>query len=281
MATFTQTQKKKRNGFVALLIAILLVAAALFYVVYCGEMAKSSYLENADFATALGQALDKRVRSVSADDLAKVRYLQVTNDGEHCSVFLGYDDFMEQYDKYMAQVDAAEAAEANGEEVPEVTEQHPQIFAKSAQFDVKKDAVITLDDVKYFTNAEVVNISGATVDSALLGTFKNLEEGYFGSCGITDVSALATLDLTKIKELNLSGNNITDWSPLEAIAEKVIINSGYTIGDDGNGGYTLIPMETTLKDQMEEDAKAAEEAAKAEEETTEETTEETAEETAE
>ena len=35
-------------------------------------------------------------------------------------------------------------------------------------------------------------------------------------------------------------------------------------GDDGNGGYTLIPMETTLKDQMEADAKAAEEKAKAE-----------------
>ena len=261
MATFTQTQKKKRNGFVALLIAILLVAAAVFYVVYCGEMAKSSYLENADFATALGEALDKRVRSVSTDDLANVRYLQVTNDGEYCSVFLGYDDFMEQYDKYMVQVDAAEVAEEAGEEVPEITEEHPQIFAKSAMFDVKKDETINLDDIKYFTNAEVVNISSANVDSSLLGSFKNLEEGYFYNCGITDVSAFASLDLTKIKELNLSGNNITDWTALESIADKVIVNSGYTIGDDGNGGYTLIPMETTLKDQMEEEAKAAEEAA--------------------
>ena len=284
MANLTGSQKKKRSGFVALLIAILVVAAAIFYVVFSGEMAKSTLLENQDFATALGDALGKYPRSISEEDLAAVKYVEIYSDGTNCGVYLGYDDFVAQYDKYMAQVDAAEKAEEAGEEeIPEITEKHPVDLAKAGVFVVDAEA-LTLNDVKYFTGAEIVNFTGFNIDSSVISSFKNLKEGYFSANGLTDVSAFSELDLTKIEELSFMSNSISDWSPLESIADKVeIINYGFQMTEDGQ--YTVVPQTMTLAEKLEADAKAAEEAAKAEEEAqteevaTEETTEEAAEET--
>ena len=274
MANFTSSQKKKRTGFVVLLIAILVVAAAIFYVVFSGEMAKSTLLENQDFATALGDALGKYPRSITEEDLAEVKYVEIYNDGTNCGVYLGYDDFVAQYDKYMAQVDAAEEAEKAGEEeIPEVTEKHPVELAKAGVFEVDAET-LSLNDVKYFTGAQIVNFTGFDIDSSVISSFKNLKEGYFSANGLTDVSAFSELDLTKIEELSFMSNNITDWSPLESISDKVeIISYGLQMTEDGQ--YTVVPQTMTLTEKLEADAKAAEEAAKAEEEkAAEETTEE-------
>lgn len=279
MANLTGTQKKKRNQFAALLVAIVVVLAAIFYVVFSAFMAKSAFLENQDFASALSQAFGKSARSVSAEDMAKVKYVEIANDGENGSVFLGYEDFIEQYDKYIAEVEAAQAAEEAGEEVPEIKAEHPVSLAKSGTFEA--DEEITLNDVKYFTGAEVISLTSVGVDAEALGQFGNVKKAYFSYCGI-DNEAVATLaeglNLEQVEELVFMGSSVDDWSPLESISDKVTIQSyGLQMTEDGQ--YTVVPQEQTLTEYLEAkaeaEAKAAEEA-KAEAETTPEAEAETA-----
>ena len=257
MANLTATQKKKRNSFVALLVGIVVVLAAIVFVVYSGVMAKSAFIDNQDFATALSEVFGKSARSVSEEDLANVKYFELYHDSESdmCAIAIGGDDFVAKYNE-------ATADEEN-------TDTSYYDLAKTATFEADDD--MTFDEIKYFTGAEILNVNSVEIkDASVLANFKNLRKAYLTSCGLTDVSAFASLDLTKIEELNLSGNNITDWTALEAIADKVIVSSSYSVemGDDGN--YTLVPMEVTLADQMAQEAEAETEA-----------TEETAEETVE
>ncbi len=263
MANLTASQKKKRNTFVALLIGIILVLGLIAYVLYSNAMSKSAYLENQDFVAALSEVYGERARSVSAEDLQKAKYVEIAHDTEAdtCSVAIGFDDFMEKYNDVLAKSDAGE----------EITDTSYVELIKSAVFEA--DDELVLGDIKYFTGAEVVSLNGVNIgDNAILGQFKNLKRGYFSSCGITDVSAFASLDLTKIEELNFTGNTIEDWTALESIADKVIVSSSYGVemGEDGN--YTLVPMEVTLADQMAEAEAEAE--GEAEGETAEEVTEE-------
>ncbi|MBR2021657.1 MAG: hypothetical protein IJ939_04395, partial [Clostridia bacterium] len=122
MANLTGTQKKKRNQFIALLVAIVVVLAAIFYVVYSAYMAKSAFLENDDFATALSEAYGKAARSVSKEDLSAVKYLEVFNDGQMGAVGFGDSEFAKDYERYLEELEFAEIAEeAQATEIPEVT----------------------------------------------------------------------------------------------------------------------------------------------------------------
>ena len=267
MARLTGTQKKKRNQFIALLVAIVVVLAAIFYVAYSAFMAQSAFLASDDFATALGSAFGKSVRSVSAEDLAAVKYVELYNDGENASVYLGYDDFVEQYNKYVAEVEAAQAAEEAGETVPEIKAEHPVSLAKAGLFEGSED--LALSDVKYFTGAEIISVSGVALNGEDFGEMKNLTQGSFSSCDLDneDLAALASkLDLAKVEELSFMGNSIDDWSPLESISDKVTISSFYyTLSEDGT---SIVPVskEQTLTEYLAEKAAAEEEAAKAESE---------------
>lgn len=308
MAHLTGSQKKSRNKFIALLVAILVVAAAIFYVVYASVMAKSAYLENQDFATALATAFDKDARKVSQDDLSGVKYVEIYNDGSNTSVFLGYDNFVEQYKKYVAEVEArTEAEEAGAEELPEITTEHPAALAINGSFETDSDEELVLNDIKYFTGAEIVSFSGISFDAAAMSQYKNLKEASFTYCSLTneDLAAIAgSIDLTKIEKLTFMGNSIDDWSPVESISDKVTIASyGYTI--DENGQLAMTSNEQTLTEYLAAQAEAenaenetaeeseteetveesteevSEEAVEGTEETTEETTEEVTEETTE
>ena len=264
MANLTGTQKKKRNQFVALLVAILVVAAAIFYVVFSAYMAKSGYMANQDFATALSDALGKPARSIKTDDLEAVKYVEVYNDGQNASVYLGYEDFVEQFDKYTAEVDAAAAAEEAGEEVPEITTEHPVSLAKYGFFEGANE--LTIDDIKYFTGAEILSLSNFDFDTSDLGTFANLRQASFTYCGLDndDLAALAkSINLEQVEELMFMGNSIDDWSPVESISDKVtIVSYGYTVNEEGQ--LEMVSNEQTLTEYLEEKAKAEEEAAKAE-----------------
>lgn len=295
MANLTGTQKKKRNQFIALLVAIVVVLAAIFYVAYSAFMAKSEFLASEDFATALGSAFGKSVRSVSQDDLAEIKYVELYNDGENGSIYFGYDDFVEQFKAYDAELKAAQAAEEAGEEIPEITAEHPVSLAKYGFFEGSDE--LALPDFRYFTGAEIISATNVLLDGEDFGELKNLTRASFTYCGLDndDLQAFAEkADLEKIEELIFLGNSIDDWSPVESISDKVTIQSyGYTISEDGQ--LEMVSNEQTLTEYLEEKAKAEEEAAKAEaeaeqsegaaeeatEEATEETTEEATEETAE
>lgn len=280
MANLTGTQKKKRNQFAALLVAIVVVLAAIFYVVFSAFMAKSAFLENQDFASALSEAYGKAARNVSKEDLAAVKYLEVFNDGQMGVVGFGDSEFAKDYERYLTELDAAEIAkEAGVEDVPEVT---PVDTSKlmHAQFDVDDEGLV-FDDIEYFTGVENVAFSSITFDAE---SFKgeNIKRANFSDCGLTneDLATIAkSLNLENVAELTFMGNSIDDWSPLESISDKVTIQSyGLQMTEDGQ--YTVVPQEQTLTEYLEAkaeaEAKAAEEEAKAEAETTPEAEAETA-----
>ena len=109
---------------------------------------------------------------------------------------------------------------------------------------------------------------------------KNLTHVFVTSCGLTEVTGLANLNAETLYEVNLTGNEITDWSPLDYVQDKVLVSSTYSVEQTEDGSYTLVPVEQTLADYYAEKAEEAEaeEAEGESEETVEEVTEEAAEE---
>ena len=103
MANLTASQKKSRNKFIALIIGIIIVAAACAYVIYGGVTAKSNLLENQNFAKALSEVTGKTPLAISENDLAAVKYLEMSYDStnKQYSLAVGYDDFMAEYTKQL------------------------------------------------------------------------------------------------------------------------------------------------------------------------------------
>ena len=282
MAHLTGTQKKERRNFIALLVAIVLVLAATLYVGYAAFMAKSAFLENQDFATALATAFDKSERSVSKDDLAAVKYMEFVNSGESASIYLGGDDFLAKYNEYSDEQEAIEVAKEQGLETTPTVE-FPVDLAKSGAFETGEDFA-TLKDLGYFTGIEVAYVAGIELDAETLANFKNIKEMTFDGCTISDEALAAfagAINKEAVEELVFSNPSIEDWAPLADISDKVTISSFYyTMDEEGN--FVPESSEQTLTEYLAEKAAAEEEAAKAEsEEATEETVEETTEENAE
>ncbi|MBQ7400324.1 MAG: hypothetical protein IJW06_07695 [Clostridia bacterium] len=263
MANLTGTQKKKRNQFIALIVAIVVVLAAIFYVVYSSFMAKSAFLANEDFATALATAFDKSARSISKEDLASAKYLEIINSGEVCGVAIGDGDFAVKYDKYVKELDAAEKAEEAGEEnVPQVVPLDTSSL-KYAEFEIDSKETFKFDDLKYFTGIENVAFSDVTFN---VNDFNgaNIKRANFSGCGLKneDLAAIAKkLNLEKVEELVFMGNAIDDWSPVESISDKVILQS-YGIQMTEDGQYTIVPSEETLTEYLKAQAEAEAEANK-------------------
>ncbi len=253
MAHLTASQKKSRNKFIALLIGIVIVAAAIVYVVYGGLTSTSPIMANQDFADALSEAFGKTEASITEEDMAQVKYLELSYDATNKAYMLavGYDDFIAAYDEYNEKVDNL----AEGETAPEATFTD---LAKMVTFEGDEES--DLSDVKFFTGVDTISLSSIPVTNEYIGTLTNLRKGYFYSCGITDVSGFANLDLTKIEELDLTGNTITDWTALNSISDKVIVANYYTVEADEEGKQTLVPVTQTLTQYNEEQAKAEEEA---------------------
>ncbi len=265
MAHLTASQKKSRNKFIALIIAMVVVAAATVYVIYSGLTTTSPIMANQDFADALSEAFGKTEASITEEDMAQVKYLELSYnpDYKQYQLALGYDDFVAAFDEYNEKVENL----AEGETAPEANFTD---LAKMVAFegDEKSD----LSDVKFFTGVDTISLSSIPVTNEYLASLTNLRNGYFYSCGITDVSGFANLDLAKIENLDFTGNNISDWTALNGIGDKVIVANYYTVEADEEGNQTLVPVTQTLTQFNEEQAKAEEEATETTE-GTEETTE--------
>lgn len=255
MAQLSGTQKKQKNTFIVLLIAIVVVLAAIAYVLYGGLTSKSALLDNQDFAAALSETLGKAPAFIGESELANVKYLAVSYDANEKSamVVTGGDEFVTRYEEYMAQVDAAAEDE-------EVTQPDLSAYVKMATFSSKE--VPTLDDVKYFTGLKRIELSGISVsDSSVFAGMTGLTSGLISGCGLTEVNGLAGLDAEAVDTLYVTGNSIEDWSGLDYIADKVIVNSYYTPGftEDGQLDFNNFQyVEQTLTELKEEEAARAE-----------------------
>ncbi len=256
MAKLTATQKKNRIKFTALLVAIVLVCAAIAFILFDGITSKSALFENQDFARGFAKALDKLAINLDYSDFENAKYLEIQYNSQtsEYSLSIGYDDFDAEYEKQVAASENTEETTTTEETVDLST------LVKSATF-VSKNP-ITHDDIRKFTGVKTLSLGGITLsDITFVENLKGLTRGYFNTCGITDISPFATLDLENIKELDFTGNEISDWSALESISDKVLVQNSYTIEVTEDGQYQLVPVRKTLKEYNEELAKAEQEKA--------------------
>ncbi len=250
MATLTGTQKKQKKSFIVMLIAIVLVAAAIAYVLFCGLSAKSSLFDNQKFAAALSQNIGKAPAFVKQEDLASVKYLSVMYDadGKQYSLLTGGSDFIDMYEDYNAKTEAGENTD----------DMEFSAFIKDTYFKgTEKDV---LDDIRYFTGLEMIELSGVKVtDSSVFAGMKDLVTANIYQSGITEVEGFTGLDAEKVDKITIMENGaVTDWSPLLYLQDKVIVNSYYTIEPDEEGNYTFVPVEQTLTEYLAEQEEAAE-----------------------
>ncbi len=305
MANLSGTQKKKQNQFIALVIAILVVVAAIAFVIV-GKYAFITF-SNDSFENVLASALDSKADFIPNSALKDVKYFEFYNDGTNLSVYLGDDDFLTKLaayeDEQKAIADAEEAknteieeakkaAEDAGEEfneeefvattvVPEATVEHPAEETKNAVGTSTK-AYEKLNDIKYFTSVKRMSVIGAEIDSASFKGLKNLTNATFDSCKFDSLDGFKALDLTKFESITFSNcTGINDWTPLESIADKVTVINYFPI-DLGNGNVQYYPMSYTLAEMLAEpEAEETETTDEATEDGAEENTEEVTEENSE
>lgn len=257
---------KKKNAFVAMVVAIVLVVAAIAYVVYDEVSSISKIFDNKDFSFAVSEMLGKAPAFVKQEDLDKIEYLELNYDEASKTAFiaLGDAEFVKLYNDYTA---AAEAGEDTSK-----FDIEDKFMSAVFEYDAKSGDL--LDDIKLFKNLDVISAAGvAFTDSSVFTGMTGLKEAYVANCGLTEVNGFANLDAENLKSLNLAGNDISDWSPLDYIKSKVIVKSYYTFIPTEDGTISFEDMtleEQTLeeyyKELAEQEEKEAEEAESSESE---------------
>jgi len=269
-----KTNKKKSNSVKLLVVAIVVVIAAIGFVVYDEWASHSALFESDKFATAVADALDTTPASLDEKKLSEIKYIELNYDADAKQYYVAVakDDFVDVFTEYIAKTDEG-AEDATLDIEGKFTD---------AVFELEEG--LALSDLKYFTGLEVISASNVPLnDSAVFANMKNLTHVYVSSCGLTEVNGLASLNAENVYEVNLAGNDIADWSALNYIEDKVIVSSTYSVEMTEDGNYTFVPVEQTLADYNAEQAEAEEETSEdtteeAVEEATEEATEETVEE---
>ena len=249
MAQLSGTQKKQQKTFVVLLVAIVVVLAAIAYIAYGELTAHSSLFEDQKFAEAIAKDLGKAPAFLKESDLAAVKYLGVSYDGsETVTVATGDDKFVDTYNEYVTKSEAGE----------DVSSYDFTKLVKTTTYTFKSEEAPVIDDLKLFTGVRNIDIAGIHVtDSSVFAGMTGFETASFMSCGLTEVAGFAGIDTEKLVKLTLTGNDIEDWSPLDAVADKVIVSSGYmlTPNEDGTVDFNnMTYTETTLTEHYAEQA---------------------------
>lgn len=249
MAQLSGSQKKQQKTFVVLLVAIVVVLAAIAYIAYGELTAHSSLFEDQKFAEAIAKDLGKAPAFLKESDLTGVKYLGVSYDGsETVTVATGDDKFVDTYNEYVTKSEADE----------DVSSYDFTKLVKTTTYTFKSEEAPVIDDLKLFTGVRNIDIAGIHVtDSSVFAGMTGFENASFMSCGLTEVAGFAGIDTEKLVKLTLTGNNIEDWSPLDAVADKVIVSSGYmlTPSEDGTVDFNnMTYTETTLTEHYAEQA---------------------------
>lgn len=259
MAQLSGSQKKQQKTFVVLLVAIVVVLAAIAYIAYGELTAHSSLFEDQKFAEAIAKDLGKAPAFLKESDLAGVKYLGVSYDGsETVTVATGDDKFVDTYNEYVTKSEAGE----------DVSSYDFTKLVKTTTYTFKGEEAPVIDDLKLFTGVRNIDIAGIHVtDSSVFAGMTGFENASFMSCGLTEVAGFAGIDTEKLVKLTLTGNTIEDWSPLDAVADKVIVSSGYTFTPSEDGTIDFNNMTYTETTLTEHYAKKAQEETNADDNT--------------
>ncbi|MBO4950419.1 MAG: hypothetical protein J6E38_05300 [Clostridia bacterium] len=193
------------------------------------EAAASLGFENTKFFHAVANAIGKRPEEMTQADIDKVHYIAVGPDDESSySVFIGYIDY----------VDLCFSENANDEDI--MSQLNELVMMSELEYDAENDSLSDLGNFKNVEMFEIYNVN--TPDVSFIKNYEILALGYFNNNGITDVSCLEGYAPETLSELDFTGNDIKDWSPLYPIKEKVIVYYDLTNG-------FLLDLESYLEQQ--------------------------------
>lgn len=165
-------------------------------------------LENNAFEKALKTLIGKE--ELTEDDLLSIYYMAVTPsaNGKY-NLCVGFFNYIEAYYKEL------------GKENPDPSALIPYAF--DTDF-VLEDGVFLENDLARFKNVEVFEFYDFNInDISFIKNYPNLVYGYFASNGIKDVSSLSDYNPEILLQLDLSGNPVSDWSPLKHLEDKVVV----------------------------------------------------------
>lgn len=254
-------KKSSSKGLAFIWVLIILLVAASVGIVMYYNANHSSFLVNGSFADALSQVLDKPEGNITKEDLSSIERISMLQIDNFAYVTFSLEGYVAANEAYTAEgitdeekknlIDpstltrSAEISDANiYDDLKHFTgltglfftnytqETNPtDVLAFAAEnFPALRELALYGYAVNDFSLVEklpeltTLSVAGVQLtDISAVQNLKNLEILDLSSTGITDISALSTLDNEKIETVYLTGNNISDYSPIAHIdAEKVI-----------------------------------------------------------
>lgn len=190
--------------------------------------------ENVSFFEAVAKCLEKEPADVTQEDVMSIHYLAVGPEGDGTiTVYVGLVDYVDHALSHDATVESL---------VP---------FVKKA---VVENPVGLAADLGRFSNIEIFEYYDVAIeDVSFVNNYHQLIMGYFDTNGITDVSPLAEYNPETLHELDFTGNNIEDWTALEHIQDKVIVNYSLQNMTDEDGNEVQVPFITMLSEVLGEE----------------------------
>ena len=190
--------------------------------------------ENVSFFEAVAKCLEKDPVDVTQEDIMSIHYLAVGPEGDGTiTVYVGLVDYVDHALSHDATVESL---------VP---------FVKKA---VVENPVGLAADLGRFSNIEIFEYYDVAIeDVSFVNNYHQLIMGYFDTNGITDVSPLAEYNPETLHELDFTGNNIEDWTALEHIQDKVIVNYSLQNMTDEDGNEVQVPFITMLSEVLGEE----------------------------
>ena len=182
------------------------------------ESAAKFGFENEKLFEAVANAIGIKPWEMTQKDIDKVHYIGIGPESDDMyTVFIGYVDY----------VDLCLSGASESSDIMSML--NDVVMVSEFNYNIETD---TLSDLSKFENIEMFEIYDVRIDDiSFVKAYNKLVFGYFKNNGITDVSCLEGYDCETLIELDLTGNDIADWTPLEHIKEKVIvvydINTGF------------------------------------------------------
>ena len=204
--------------------------------------AKMLGFENVKLFEAFASAVGKKPVEITGADIDNIHYISIIGDGNgKANLTLGYidyvDNFLKLHDEGLSETEIRQSITDY--------EMHADF-----EFDAQKD---TLSDLAKFKHTEMFEIYEIPVkDVSFVKSYDMLFLGYFKNNGITDISPLASYNPIALGELDFTGNNIADWSPLMHIKEKIIVHYEVQTLTDGSGNEVEVPILVSLEEYLEE-----------------------------
>ncbi len=191
--------------------------------------------ENSDFGDAFAKILGKETKEITKSDCESVKYLALGKDSDGSfSLYAGFDDYSKAY---FAELE---------KETPDPSGLVQYVSIQT--IDASQDAVFD-KDLSLFTGIEIFEIYDVKIsDVSFVNSYGNLYYGYFSNNGITDVSPLSDYDPETLRELDFTGNDISDWEPLMHISNKVIVKYSSQTFTDSDGNPVTFSDTTYLSD---------------------------------